>query len=213
MQFRNPLGGRYQITNVAFLRERANRVDDPRCKFYEAILLSASFEEYYLRVGNLVVKPNSTSYEINADMEIKYAVKRGWVIDNQDEVIEDSFDSDLPDVDLDMAVTEGGSRLVLHLQRERKRALIEAKKAAVLNKIGSLKCEACNFDFSLVYGKYGKGFCEVHHTKPLSDSKEAVTTTLNDLAILCSNCHRIIHRSEPMLSIAELSNVIQSCHP
>ncbi|WP_416376735.1 hypothetical protein [Klebsiella pneumoniae] len=30
-------------------------------------------------------------------------------------------------------------------------------------------------------------------------------TKLSDLAIVCSNCHRIIHKTSPMISIDELS--------
>ena len=115
----------------------------------------------------------------------------------------------LPDIDFSASVSEGGRRLVSHLRRERKRAVIEAKKAAVLSSTGRLSCEACGFDFSAAYGSIGKGFCEVHHLSPLSASDESVTTTLADLAVLCSNCHRIIHRSDPMLSVAELSAVIR----
>lgn len=115
---------------------------------------------------------------------------------------------ELPDVDIPASGTEGAARLVSHLRRERDRALVEAKKAATLKTKGSLCCEACGFDFSVAYGTLGDGFCEIHHLVPLSASAESVTTTLDDLAVLCSNCHRIIHRSVPMLSVAELSKVV-----
>jgi hypothetical protein len=114
----------------------------------------------------------------------------------------------LPDIDLPSAGTEGATRLVSHLRRERNRALVEAKKAATLNANRRLCCEVCGFDFSATYGPLGEGFCEVHHLVSLSASSESVTTTLDDLAVLCSNCHRIIHRSTPMLSVAELSKVV-----
>jgi len=128
----------------------------------------------------------------------------------QAENSEPSFSSSLPDIDLSFSVSEGGRRLVSHLQRERNRALVEAKKAATLNAKDNLSCEACGFDFSTTYGHLGEGFCEVHHLTPLSESGEAVTTTLADLAIVCSNCHRIIHRSDPMLSVAELAKVVRN---
>jgi HNH endonuclease len=118
-----------------------------------------------------------------------------------------------PDIDLLAAATEGESRLVSHLRRERNRALIDAKKAATSRSKGTLACEACGFDFSIAYGTLGAGFCEVHHLKPLSSSKQATTTTLDDLAVLCSNCHRIIHRSDPMPSVAELSEIIRNGRP
>lgn len=116
----------------------------------------------------------------------------------------------LPDVDFSASVSEGGLRLVSHLRRERKRAVVEAKKAAVLGATGRLSCEACGFDFSATYGPVGDGFCEVHHLSLLSASDESVTTSLADLAVLCSNCHRIIHRSDPMLSVAELALVVRN---
>lgn len=121
--------------------------------------------------------------------------------------------STLPDIDLSAAGAEGAARLVSHLRRERNRALVDAKKAATLTVKGRLCCEACGFDFSVAYGAFGDGFCEVHHLVPLSASSESVTTTLDDLAVLCSNCHRIIHRTTPMLSVEEISNVVARGRP
>ena len=116
--------------------------------------------------------------------------------------------SALPDIDLPVAGAEGTTRLVSHLRRERNRTLVDAKKDSTLKTTGRLCCEVCGFDFSATYGVLGEGFCEVHHLTPLSVSSEPVTTTLDDLAVLCSNCHRVIHRSTPMPSVAALSKVV-----
>lgn len=124
-----------------------------------------------------------------------------------------SSSSALPDIDLPATGAEGATRLVSHLRRERNRALVDAKKTATLKAKGRLCCEVCSFDFSATYGALGEGFCEVHHLVPLSSSSEPVTTTLDDLAVLCSNCHRVIHRSTPMLSVAELSKVVSRDRP
>ncbi len=124
-----------------------------------------------------------------------------------------SSSSALPDIDLPAAGAEGATRLVSHLRRERNRALVDAKKTVTLKAKGRLCCEVCSFDFSATYGALGEGFCEVHHLVPLSASSEPVTTTLDDLAVLCSNCHRVIHRSTPMLSVAELSKVVSRGRP
>ena len=108
------------------------------------------------------------------------------------------------DVDLsDVKGKEGKVRLVQHLRRERDPRLVREKKNAVLNAKGRLECEACDFDFSIVYPGLGTNFCEVHHRISLSNSskKKSTTTSLEDLAILCSNCHRMIHRTKPMESI------------
>lgn len=111
----------------------------------------------------------------------------------------------LPDVDQSKSIQEGNPRLIAHFRRERNAAIVKTKKALVLKSTGKLCCEVCGFDFKDRYGDIGDGFCEVHHIRPLSKSDGEVKTELKDLAIICSNCHRIIHRTEPMLSIEDLS--------
>ena len=95
--------------------------------------------------------------------------------------------------------------MVAHLRRERSAAIVKAKKAATLKATGKLCCEVCGFDFQETYGDIGEGFCEVHHLLPLSKSDGQTRTELKDLAVVCSNCHRVIHRTDPMLSISKLA--------
>jgi len=114
----------------------------------------------------------------------------------------------LPDVDAESSAIEGNPRLVAHLRRERSPSLTEKKKKSVLAVAGKLCCEACGFDFEAKYGHNGIGFCEVHHLKPISQMDKCEATTLDDLAIVCSNCHRIIHRIEPMPDIECFKDLI-----
>ncbi len=125
-------------------------------------------------------------------------------------LIDSGTPSPLPDVDCIESTLEGNPRFVAHLRRERNSKIVKAKKSATLRATGKLCCEACGFDFKEVYGDAGDGFCEVHHIHPLSKADGVVKTELSDLAIVCSNCHRIIHRSNPMLSIQNLSKRV-SC--
>jgi hypothetical protein len=105
---------------------------------------------------------------------------------------------------------EGKRRRVLHVVRERDPQLVRRKKARVFNKTRQLRCEACNFDFEETYGRLGKYFCEIHHKKALSKRNENEKTLLSDLAIMCSNCHRMIHKSgDPMWSVSRLRNEIE----
>jgi hypothetical protein len=109
------------------------------------------------------------------------------------------------DIDiLDIEVTEGRAKYVAHLRRERNRAVIEVKKTEALTKYGRLCCEVCGFDFGAFYGELGEGFCEVHHKIPLASLDGKRVTTLADLAIVCSNCHRVLHRHKPMPNVTEL---------
>ncbi|MFC7526132.1 HNH endonuclease [Parapedobacter sp. GCM10030251] len=89
---------------------------------------------------------------------------------------------------------EGELLYRLHRYRERNRALVNKKKKEHLKKHGSLACELCSFDFEKTYGDVGKGFIECHHRTPLSELTPDTKTTLSDLMLICSNCHRIVHR-------------------
>ena len=51
---------------------------------------------------------------------------------------------------------------------------------------------------------------EVHHHTPLGSLKKETTTTLTDLAMLCANCHRMIHRSNPMFTVQRLKEKLDA---
>lgn len=96
---------------------------------------------------------------------------------------------------------EGRAYLVEHLKKERSRGLRDAKRKEVLQRTGRLACEVCGFDAREKYPWLALDFAEVHHTRPLSASTRTRKTRLEDLAILCANCHRMIHRTSPILSV------------
>lgn len=119
----------------------------------------------------------------------------------------------LSDVDDGVLVSgrEGKKRWYRHLRRERDQALVKRKKRKVKADTGRLRCEACHFDFERVFGPTLEDFCEVHHRKPLSSTDGERETPLEDLAVLCANCHRAIHRLGPaMPSVEELAAIIRS---
>lgn len=92
-----------------------------------------------------------------------------------------------------------------HGYRERSRKLVTEKKEEFQDTHGgSLFCEVCTFDFKQRYGKRGDGFIECHHTKPVSLLQQGEKTKLSDLALVCSNCHRMIHRKAPWLTLDDL---------
>ncbi|WP_385631085.1 HNH endonuclease [Streptomyces sp. SudanB135_2055] len=103
---------------------------------------------------------------------------------------------------------EGRLLLRRHRARERSRRLRERKIQSVLRRGGNLACEACGFDFEEVYGDRGAGYVECHHVVPLHEAGEA-TTRLRDLALICANCHRMIHRHAPWPTPAELRTTIE----
>ena len=106
-----------------------------------------------------------------------------------------------------MEADEGRLLTVLHRHRERSRKLVEQKKAQVLRAQQRLACEVCGFDFAAVYGERGVGFIECHHTRPVSEG-QAAKTRLKDLALVCANCHRMIHAQRPWLTLDELRGLL-----
>lgn len=79
-----------------------------------------------------------------------------------------------------------------------------------LNKWGH-QCSVCNVHFELRYGPIGKGFMHVHHLNPLSLIKaEHKVDPINDLRPVCPNCHAMLHRRSPPLSIKELKVLFET---
>ncbi|MDQ7906854.1 HNH endonuclease [Phytohabitans sp. ZYX-F-186] len=116
--------------------------------------------------------------------------------------------TDPADLDLDDAsAQEGGLLERLHLRRERDRGIRNKAVKAYKRKHGHVACEACGFDFAATYGPHGEDYIECHHKVPLSESG-ATTTKVADFALLCSNCHRMIHRVRPWLTMDQLIQII-----
>jgi 5-methylcytosine-specific restriction enzyme A len=105
---------------------------------------------------------------------------------------------------------EGRVITALHRSYERNSALVQAKKRRALAALGKLACEACGFDFQERYGERGDGYIECHHTKPVHALKPGDKTKAEDLRLLCSNCHRMVHAKRPWLTIDELTAALRS---
>lgn len=114
------------------------------------------------------------------------------------------------DFDLDEEFPEGKILTRLHRLRERKGTLVRRKKEQVIKEKGTLECEACGFDFQRCYGEIGRGFAECHHIIPLSELKAERKTKLSDLAIVCANCHRMLHKSRKWHSVSDLKNLLSA---
>ena len=117
-----------------------------------------------------------------------------------------AFDESIP-------VREGGSDVQRLEIYERSRRL---RDYAIQQKIkeDNLKCEACGFNFEEVYGDLGRGFIEVHHKVPIfchrgQSVESRITEAIKDVAMLCANCHRMIHRSrDTIMSVSQLRSLL-----
>lgn len=71
-------------------------------------------------------------------------------------------------------------------------------------------CVVCGFDFETRYGSLGEGFIHVHHLKPLAEVGEQYELDpINDLRPVCPNCHAMLHRASPALSIDALRALVK----
>lgn len=95
----------------------------------------------------------------------------------------------------------------LHYRIERNSLI--AKK---VKKYKGYKCEACGFDFKSKYGEVGNHFIEAHHLKPVSTLDIGMTkiNIKDDFAVLCSNCHSMIHKLEDPSNLKDLKNRIKT---
>jgi 5-methylcytosine-specific restriction protein A len=107
------------------------------------------------------------------------------------------------------SVLEGQVLYKLHKVRERNREIVTRKKEQALSLFGKLTCEACIFVFEDFYGDIGKNFIECHHLTPLSKFKADSKTTLDSLCLVCSNCHRMLHKKIDSLSLQDLKMMIK----
>lgn len=178
-KFRNPAGVYMKLMN--FRRIDPEFTESGRKGLQRgAGMEELVFERYFIRPAQLVADARFIRQAV-ADRD--YAIPP-----IEDEDIEDS---------------EGAIIIALHRRRERSGKLPDAKRRQVLSQTGKLACEVCDFDFTAVYGERGAGFIEVHHNVPLASPAMTRKTKLSDLACVCANCHRMLHRGG-ILTVAEL---------
>ncbi len=115
----------------------------------------------------------------------------------------------------DEMISEGKTSIKDTVVRKRSKRLRDAAIEHYKNKDGKIYCDACGFCFEDNYGELGKGFIEIHHEKPVyqysDDGFESyISEALSKVKPVCSNCHRMIHRSSKRpITIEELKGIIK----
>jgi 5-methylcytosine-specific restriction endonuclease McrA len=102
----------------------------------------------------------------------------------------------------DRSFSEGGTREITTELRERSDRL----RRQALREYGH-RCKVCGFHFGEFYGELGEGYIEVHHLFPLSKSTGKRKTRIEDVTVVCANCHRVLHlngsRPLPLLRLKQ----------
>lgn len=72
------------------------------------------------------------------------------------------------------------------------------------------KCSVCSFDFKANYGAIGDKYIHIHHKIPIAEiKKEYILNAVEDLIPVCPNCHAMIHRVKPTLTVEQLKSILK----
>ena len=72
------------------------------------------------------------------------------------------------------------------------------------------RCSVCGLSFAEVYGGLGEDFIHVHHLVEISSvGREYAIDPIRDLRPVCANCHAMLHRKVPAISIEELKQSLK----
>ena len=112
----------------------------------------------------------------------------------------------IPEEGIPVAQVEGAEQKVWTTRYERSpvnRALCLAAKG--------YSCSVCNMNFKDAYGDMGYLFIHVHHAFPVSLMEgEHLVDPIKELFPVCPNCHAMLHRTNPPMSIDELKQILES---
>jgi predicted RNA-binding protein with PUA-like domain len=97
----------------------------------------------------------------------------------------------------------------VHRIRERDPLLRKQFIQQFLNAHKILHCELCGLEPMHKYQSIGENLLEVHHTVPLHKLPEGISTKLEDLMLVCPNCHRALHKGDAEENLIKLRQIIQ----
>lgn len=151
-------------------------------------------------VANYYLKNNLPSSEKLVNDILKLIKVYEQLIENQQINVQES-DSDCEEVWI-----EDLTKYRLHRIVERNQALCKKAK-----EVHGYVCKACGFDFEARYGNIGRLYIEAHHIVPIAtlEKTKVKLNPLTDFTVLCSNCHRMIHRLKHTPTLEEFKNIIR----
>lgn len=182
--------------------------------------------KYFTKLNNIDTKADEiiktitkiTSDYIPTDKTSKPRKVFNWILSGDDYSwsIESKIEQQIPkelievlkELDEDERFPEGKEKYRIHKSKERNQKLIAIKKHKALLQDPNLPCEICGFSFKTKYGDIGDKFIEAHHIFPISELNEETESKITDLILVCSNCHKMIHKRRPWLTIDEMKKLL-----
>lgn len=110
----------------------------------------------------------------------------------------------------DVTGTEGRLLVRLHRYKERDRHFSRRVRERCKSQgDGLLTCQACGATPSATYGDAGDRAMEAHHRVPIEELQPDSEVRIEDMAMLCANCHRVVHSRKPCYTVEELQELLQ----
>jgi len=104
---------------------------------------------------------------------------------------------------------EGRKRKVMLETRQRNQKVVKLAKERAWQRDNTLPCEACGFSFAETYGPVGERLIEAHHRRPIATVKGGHLTKVEDIALVCANCHRMLHRGGESITVEALREILR----
>ncbi|KQT34065.1 MrcB family domain-containing protein [Methylophilus sp. Leaf414] len=162
---------------------------------------------YYYQAGNILAKEYRknnlpSDAQLIEDLRAALALYEKLIISEAAIEVKQFIDGDEPGNTL----IEDATKLRIHKRIERNPKLVKQAK-----QIHGFVCQACGFNFESVYGDIGKGYIEAHHLEPISKLKGTKVSRdpKKDFAVLCSNCHRMIHKSDFVGDVGSFKKILK----
>ena len=117
----------------------------------------------------------------------------------------------LPETDLEEVIVGKEGRMLtrIHAYKERDRGFAAmAKKYYKKKNGGKLHCVACGLQPETLYDDRGERCIEAHHKIPIEELQPDSITRVDDMAMVCASCHRVIHSRKPCLTIEEVRALV-----
>ena len=108
-----------------------------------------------------------------------------------------------------VAGIEGRILTRIHVYKERDQNFARQVREYHLSHSGGvLACESCAFVPRQTYGVAGNRCIELHHKVPIAELQPDSVTTIDDMALVCASCHRVVHSRTPCYTIEEMRTMI-----
>lgn len=148
---------------------------------------------------------NTDSDRLDPDVTLALQVRaHRFLSDRSAALLSKMFGEEVAAVERECRFLEGERRAAQVIRNVRNATLRVVAKGR-----WGTRCYCCGFSFEEFYGPLGEDFAIIHHLDPLGDSDgQARETSVEDVRIVCANCHYILHRENPPLGVDELKRRI-----